>query len=173
MVKTSGLCVNAMNHSISRRDLRSLQPLLLAASVIVLLAIGAAIAWSFGGRTYNDVHAVSLRLLQHAYDKVEPGKTSEVELAALGFDQARFQARALSGLGVQEYFMPHTSADFDRMDPAVKACFDASDRCTALVFPLAAPRGGFMAANAAPSAQGRVVFLIRSGRVAYKVVQPG
>ena len=172
MVKTSGLCVNTMIHPISWRDLRSLQPLLVAASVIVLLAIGAAIAWSFGGRTYN-AHAVSLRLLQHAYDKVEPGKTLEVELAGLGFDQARFQAQVLSGLGVQEYFMPHTSADFDRMDPAVKACFDASDRCTALVFPLAARENGFMAADAAPATQGRVVFLIRSGRVAYKAVQGG
>jgi hypothetical protein len=162
-----------MNHPISRRNLHSLLPLLVAASIIVLLAIGAAIAWSFGGRTYNDTHAVSLRLLRHAYDKVEPGKTSEFELAGLGFDQARFHARALSALGVQEYFMPHTSADFDRMDPAVKACFDASDRCTALVFPLAARNGGFMAANAAPVTQGRVVFLIRSGRVAYKAVQPG
>ncbi|HVW73010.1 MAG TPA: hypothetical protein VHC39_05190 [Rhizomicrobium sp.] len=161
-----------MNEVIRWCQDRSLRPLLVAASIVVLLAIGAAIAWSFGGREY-DAHAVSLRLLQHAYDKVVPGKTSEFELAGLGFDQSRFQARVLSGLGVQEYFMTRTSAEFDRMDPAVKACFDASDRCTALVFPLAGRASGLMAANAAPATQGRVVFLIRSGRVAYKAVQGG
>ena len=70
--------------------------------------------------------------------------------------------------------MPHTSADFDRLDPAVQACFDASDRFTALVFPLASTHSaGFMAANAAPRQASRVVFLLKSGRVAYKAVQQG
>jgi hypothetical protein len=146
-------------------------PLLLAASIIVLLAVAAAVIWSRGSLTGDDTRAVSLELMKGAYDKVQPGRTSEPELAALGFDQARFEVRSLSGLGVQEYFMPHTSADFDRMDPAVRACFDASDRCTALVFPIASPHsGGFMAANAAPRQAARVVFLLRSGRVAYKAI---
>jgi hypothetical protein len=174
MVKTSGVRVNAMSNLIRWRDSHPLLPLLLVASLIVLLAVAAAVIWSRGSLTGDDAHSVSLDLMKSAYGKVEPGRTSEPELAALGFDQARFKARSLSGLGVQEYFMPHTSADFDQLDPAVQACFDASDRCTALVFPLASPHsGGFMAANAAPRVPGRVVFLLKSGRVAYKVVQKG
>lgn len=160
-----------MSNLIRWRNSHPMLPLLLAASIIVLLAVAAAVIWSRGS-LMDDGRIVSLDLMKGAYDKVEPGKTSEPELAALGFDQARYKARALSGLGVQEYFMPRTSADFDRLDPAVQACFDASDRCTALVFPLApAHSAGFMAANAAPRTPGRVVFLLKSGRVAYKAVQ--
>jgi hypothetical protein len=67
--------------------------------------------------------------------------------------------------------MPRTSAQFDQLDPVVRACFDAPDRCDVLVFPLAAPhQDGFMAANAAPREQGRIVFLLKSGRVAYKAM---
>ena len=163
-----------MSNLIRWRNSHPMLPLLLAASIIVLLAVAAAVIWSRGSLMGDDGHVVSLDLMKGAYDKVEPGKTSEPELAALGFDGARFKAHNLSGLGVQEYFMPRTSADFDRMDPAVRACFDASDRCTALIFPLAAPHGGgFMAANAAPRPGERVVFLLKSGRVAYKAVQRG
>ena len=159
-----------MSNLIRWRNSHPMLPLALAASIIVLLAVAAAVIWSRGS-LLDDGRVVSLDLMKGAYDKVQPGKTSEPELAALGFDQARYKARSLSGLGVQEYFMPHTSADFDQLDPAVQACFDASDRCTALVFPLAPPHGGFMAANAAPREPSRVVFLIKSGRVAYKAVQ--
>jgi len=160
-----------MSNLIRWRNSHPMLPLLLAASIIMLLAVAAAVIWSRGSLTGED-RVVSLDLMKGAYDKVQPGRTSLPELAALGFDQARYKARLLSGLGVQEYFMPRNSADFDRMDPAVQACFDASDRCTALVFPVATPHaGGFMAANAAPRAPGRLVFLIKSGRVAYKAVQ--
>jgi hypothetical protein len=153
------------------RDDHHMLPLLLVASIIMLVAIAAAVIWSRGTLMGDDTRFASLRLLQGAYDKVEPGKTSQPQLVQLGFDNTRLRARALSGLGVQEYFMPRTSAEFDRLDPAVRACFDAPDRCDALVFPLAAPHaGGFMAANAAPREQGRIVFLIKSGRVAYKAM---
>src|SRR5665213_1284597 len=149
-------------------DEHHMLPLLLVASIVMLLAIAAAVLWSRGSLMGDDARFASLRVLQGAYDKVEPGRTSQPQLASLGFDSNRLQARALSGLGVQEYFMPKTSAEFDRLDPAVRACFDAPDRCKALVFPLAAPGQGFMAADAAPRAQGRIVFLLKSGRVAYK-----
>jgi hypothetical protein len=163
-----------MSTLIRWRVSQPLLPLLLVACIIMLMAVLTAMIFSRGSLMGDDGHVVSLDLMKGAYDKVEPGKTSEPELAALGFDRGRFKAHNLSGLGVQEYFMPRTSADFDRMDPAVRACFDTSDRCTALVFPLAAPHGGgFMAGNAAPRPGGRVVFLLKSGRVAYKAVQRG
>jgi len=159
-----------MSNLIRWRDDNHLLPLLLGASIVVLLAIAAAVIWSRGSLT-GDTHVASLRLLQGAYDRVEPGRTSQPQLVALGFDDTRFKARSLSGLGVQEYFMPRTSAQFDQLDPAVRSCFEATDRCSALVFPLATPhQGGFMAANAAPREPGRIVFLLKSGRVAYKAM---
>jgi hypothetical protein len=158
-----------MANLIRRRDENHLLPLLLNASAIVLLAIAAAVIWSRGS-LMGDTRVASLRLLQGAYDRVEPGRTSQAQLAELGFDRARFKTRTLSGLGVQEYFMPRTSAQFDKLDPAVRSCFEATDRCSALVFPLAPRQSGFMAANAAPREPGRIVFLLKSGRVAYKAM---
>ena len=162
--------VRAMSDRI--RALHPVRSLLLVISVITLMTVITVMIVSDGAPADDEAHAVSLRLLKDAYDKVEPGKTSEAELATLGFDQARFKARSLSGLGVQEYFMPRTSAAFDAMDPAMQACFDASSRCNALVFPLAVLHDGFMAANAAPREEGRMIFLIKGGLVAYKAVQP-
>jgi hypothetical protein len=171
MVKTTAASVNAMSNSIRWRDCCPLLPLLLAASIIVLPAVAVAVIWSRSSLTGDD-HALSFDRMKGAYDKVQPGRTSEPELAALGFDQARYKARLFSGLGVQEYFMPHTSVDFDRMAPAVQSCFDASDRCTALIFPIASSRvRGFMAANAWPRQPARMIFLIKSGRVTYKALQ--
>lgn len=171
MVKTLGTTVNAMSDLIRWRDSHPILPLLLAASIIILLAVAAAVIWSRGSLLGDELHLVSLRQMQRAYDKVELGRTSEPELAALGFDQTRFRARYLSGLGVQEYFMPRTTAAFDQLDPAIRACFDATDRCSALVFPISSARsGGFMAANAAAGDVGHVVFLMKSGRVAYKAI---
>jgi hypothetical protein len=153
------------------RDEHRLLPLLLIASMVVLLAIAAAAIWSRGSLAEN-MRFASLQMMQGAYDRVQPGQTSQAQLAGLGFDATRLRARSLSGLGVQEYFMPRTSRDFDRLDPAVRYCFDNPDRCSALVFPLAAPGAddGMFAAHAAPREAGRMVFLMKSGRVAFKAV---
>lgn len=161
-----------MNNLLRWRDEHHMLPLLLVASIVVMIAIAIAALWARGSIMDMDLHFVSVRGMQGAYARVEPGRTSQAELASLGFDSSRLHARTLSGLGVQEYFMPRTSADFDRLDPAVRACFDAPDRCSVLVFPVSAPadKGGFMAANAAPGEPGRIVFLMKSGRVAYKAM---
>jgi len=161
-----------MNNLLRWRDEHHMLPLLLITSIVILLAIAAAALWARGSIMDMDLHFASVRGMQSAYARVEPGRTSQSELASLGFDSTRLHARSLSGLGVQEYFMPRTSEDFDRLDPAVRACFEAPDRCSALVFPVApqADNGGFMAANAAPGESGRIVFLMKSGRVAYKAM---
>jgi hypothetical protein len=100
---------------------------------------------------------------RHAGDAVD-------RAAFAGFDAEKLQAHSVSGLGVQEYFMPRTSREFDLLDPAVRSCFDTPDRCRVLIFPLAAPveTGGIMSAHAAPAQPGRIVFLLRKGRVAFK-----
>jgi hypothetical protein len=154
------------------RDEHKMLPLLLAASLVILLCVIVGCLWARGSGSGLDRHFVSLDGMRGAYAQVLPGRTSQAQLAALGFDPARLTAQKLSGLGVQEYFMPRTSRDFDRLDPAVRACFDAPDRCNALVFP-AARQGGFMAAEAAPANGGRIVFLMKSGRVAYKMLVRG
>ena len=159
-----------MNNLLRWRDEHRMLPLLLIASIIVLIAIAAAAIWSRGGVASIERFA-SARLLNGAYARVETGRTTQAQLAALGFDPVRLQARSLSGLGVQEYFMPRTSADYDKLDPAIRGCFDAPDRCSALVFPLgpAIEKGGFMAAYAAEK-PGQIVFLLHNGRVAYKAM---
>jgi hypothetical protein len=162
-----------MSNLIRWRDDNHLMPLLLAASVVVLIAIAAAVVWSRGTLSGDKDHIVSLNVMRGAFDRVVPGRTSSGELAQLGFDTGRYRSRTLSGLGVQEYFMPASSEDFDRLDPAVRACFESPDRCRALVFPVGKPAtGGFMAAHAAPR-DARMVFLLRNGRVEYKAVQAG
>jgi hypothetical protein len=151
-------------------DVHRMMPLLLLACATTLMATGLGVLWSRGVLTGDGTSFASLSLLKSAYARVEPGRTSQSDLVALGFDSTRLKAHALSGLGVQEYFMPRTSADYDRLDPAIRACFEAPDRCNALLFPLAAPTSGFMAANAAGREQDGFVFLLKSGRVAYKAM---
>lgn len=154
------------------RNENRLLPVLLLVSLVLLLAIVAGAFWSVrnGGAP---MRFASMRL-QGAFARVEIGRTSQPQLAGLGFDIHRLRARTLSGLGVQEYFMPRTSREFDRLDPAIRACFDSPDRCTALVFPLQGPNletDGIIAAHAAPRAGGRIVFLLHSGRVTYKSME--
>jgi hypothetical protein len=155
------------------RDEYHILPLLLISSVILLLAIAAAALWSRGSIADMDSKVLGSRSsLQSAYNQVQPGRTSRPELVQLGFDNSRLKARSLSGLGVQEYFMPANSREFDQLDPAIRACFDTPDRCSALVFPMSTPVpvDGFMTANAAPRPDGHIVFLLRNGRVAYKAM---
>jgi hypothetical protein len=155
-----------MNHLPRWRDERRLLPLLLITSVVLLAAISAAL-WSSGAPVTRFIAPLSLK---RAYARVQVGQTLQSQLAGLGFDAEKLQARSVSGLGVQEYFMPRTSRAFDLLDPAVRSCFDTPDRCSVLIFPLAAPadEGGLMSANAAPVQLGRIVFLLRRGRVAFK-----
>jgi hypothetical protein len=151
-----------MSKLIRWRDEHNMLPLLLTASIILLLAITAAVVWARGGVPEEFTHFASLRM-QDAFDRVEPGRTLQPQLAALGFDTSRLEARALSGLGVQEYFMPKTSREFDGLAP---------DRCSVQVFPMGPPpeKPGFMAANAAPREPARFIFLLKNGRVAYKAM---
>lgn len=143
-----------------------LTPIMLLASVVML---DAGLAMCRSPDSGSDAHLASLEMVRGAYDRVVPGRTSEKDLARLGFDTERYNAQRLSGLGVQEYFMPASTAAFDRMDGAVRACFDGRDRCRALVFPLAPSGSGLMDAHAGTA--GRMIFLLRHGRVAYKAVQ--
>jgi len=161
-----------MNHTIRQVirwcEGRESLPLLLATSAVVLLAAATAIVWSGGSA---DTRFASRDALLGAFHHVELGRTSQDGLLQLGFDPAKLRARTLSGLGVQEYFMPVSSRAFDRLDPAIRDCFDAPDRCRAVIFPLASPLGrGFMSANAAPRGPGHFVFLLKNGRVAYKAI---
>lgn len=142
----------------------SFLPLLSMALLVVLAAgiAGAMWAWGGAGRT----GFLSRDAANKIYAVVTVGASTEADLGRLGLDSAQ-GVRRLSALGVQEYFMPQTSRQFDRLSPAVRACFEDQDRCVALVVPVRAPDGGPFAAHAATPDR-RMVFLLEDGTVAYK-----
>lgn len=158
-----------MSNLIRWRDEHHMLPLVLAASFVLLVAIGAAVVWSRDLAIPADQRIAALSAVQGAFEQVKIGQTSQPELVKLGLDANHYKTQTLSGLGVQEYFMPKTTTEFDQMDPVLRSCFENVDRCRAVVFPLA-PGSGFMSANAAPREKGRMVFLLRNGRVAYKSI---
>ncbi len=158
-----------MSNLIRWRDEHHMLPLVLAASFVLLVAIGAAVVWSRDAALPAAERIASLSAMRGPYEQVKIGQTSQPELVKLGLDANRYKTQTLSGLGVQEYFMPSTTTEFDQMDPVLRSCFENVDRCRAVVFPLA-PAGGFMSANAAPREKGRMVFLLRNGKVAYKSI---
>ncbi len=152
----------------ARRHENPLLSLLSAALLAMLAVFIAGALWTFGGR--------GARFLSHdaastAYAAVTVGASSEADLDRMGLDRAH-GARKLSALGVQEYFMPQTTIQFDQMTPAVRACFGGQDRCTALVVPVRGPSGGPFAAHAAVLG-GHLVFLLEDGTVAYKEMAGG
>ena len=122
-----------------------------------------------------------------AYRSIKPGTTLASDLGGLGFDATRSpNVEVLSYLGVIERFMPDNSLHFDNLAPAVQACIDARDRCTAYVFKpaglRAARRGsifldliGFQRAAASTGWSTDVILLVQDGRVTYKVMgrRPG
>ncbi len=77
-----------------------LAPLMLVASAVMLLA--GCLALLRYPDPDSDARLASLEMMRAAYDRVVPGRTSEKDLARLGFDTARYRARKLSQLGVQE-----------------------------------------------------------------------
>jgi hypothetical protein len=143
------------------------RPLPLLCAAVLAVALPACLAgaqWSLSGLQPAAVSPAAARL---AYAQVLVDISGKPDLNRLGFTAAH-GARSLSALGVQEYFMPRTSRQFDRLDPAIRACFEGLDRCTAMVVQLGEPpQDGLLAAHAAEPA-GHIVFLLRSGRVVYK-----
>jgi hypothetical protein len=94
------------------------------------------------------------QVMSSAYDDLRPGVTPVVQLPKLGFNTK--EATRLSYLGMIEQFMPGDSFDFDALDPAVRDCLQARDRCGAFIFPLKDRPGT------------RALVLTEAGRVAYK-----
>jgi hypothetical protein len=120
--------------------------------------------------------------VQVAYRSITPGTTLASDLSHMGFDAARSpNVEVLSYLGVIERFMPRDSIHFDTLAPAVQACIDARDRCTAYVFnPQRLHRErrgsafldilGFQRVTVNTGWSAEVILLIQDGRVAYKVM---
>jgi len=149
------------------QDEHRLLPMLLVFS-LMLLGLCVVIAWPRGSAAAERAGSAALKT---AYARAVLGATRP-QLARLGFDAAWPGVHRLSGLGVQEYFMPRSSRGFDELDPAVQDCFAAPDRCNILVFPLADDHGagGLFAAHASPRPAGRIILLLHSGRLTYKEI---
>ena len=112
-----------------------------------------------------------------AYSRIRPGSTRASQLSHDGFDTTSAGAQVLSYLGMMERFMPHDSARFDQLDPAIKSCVAVRGHCTALIFRSASPTKtaatqGLFAALALGEAQPptQVTLLIRDGRVTFKTI---
>lgn len=124
----------------------------------------------------------SYKQVSKAYDEITPGVTRISDLTTIGFDSTSApNVEMLSYLGIIERFMPRDSIKFDNLDPAVKSCIDARDRCTALVFRperLHQERTGnwfldvlgFERTTINYGWSAEVVLLVQDGRVAYKVM---
>lgn len=135
-----------------------------------MLVAAALFVWQRGGAP---VHAgfTDPGAFRAAYARVSLGMSAQ-HLARLGFDRTRPGAHTLSYLGTMEFFMPRSSRDYDRLDPAIQSCLAVADRCGAYVFRLnGEARSDALfdfAAHAAPRDEARAVFLVMRGRVAYK-----
>ena len=65
-----------------------------------------------------------------AYDAVAPAQTTRVELAALGYDPLETpNIRVLSYVDLIERFLPRDSIDTQGLDPDLRRCIEARDRC--------------------------------------------
>jgi hypothetical protein len=116
----------------------------------------------------------SISELRAAYEHVVPGETRASQLTEIGFNAAAPNAETLSYLGIMERVLPHNSARFDALAPAVQDCILASNSCTAYVFRAdAGSDDSLLAAHAAPARPAEVTLLIQDGRVAYKTLSGG
>jgi hypothetical protein len=79
-------------------------------------------------QTYND--------LQAAYDKIIPGTTTRSQLAEIGLDPNTLpNITVLSYVEVMDKFMPQYSPiTLDRVAKGARACIEAKNRCSGLVF---------------------------------------
>jgi hypothetical protein len=153
---------------------------LLALAVLAGILLGA---WEALGVWQHETQQTarrgfrSLQQLENAYARVTAGQTRASQLAHAGFDVAAPGAHSLSYLGVVERFLPRDSLQFDRLDPAVRSCFEARDGCTAYIFRLGGKpdaardtAGLFVPAAFAKPTMAEVTLLIRDGRVTYKTI---
>jgi hypothetical protein len=157
--------------------LRNVKTLLFAVAAIVLVGGVVLIETPRQGDAAQS-KVLTGRDLLAAYERINPGLTRASQLGRFGLDTSA-HAQVLSYLGVMERFMPHDSVAFDRLDPGVRDCIAARDRCMALVFRAADPARaatdhglfstfGLGAAAAANTPQ--VTLLIRNGRVGFKMI---
>ena len=127
--------------------------------------------------SFRNYHAV-----ETAYQQIMPGATRSSDLGQIGFDSSDSpNVEVLSYLGVIERFMPRDSIKFDNLDPAVQACIEARDRCTAFVFRperlhqertgnILLDLFGFERQTVSYGWSAEVMLLVLDGRVAYKVM---
>jgi len=124
----------------------------------------------------------SYEQVQTAYSKIVPGSTRLADLPKLGFDTtAMANVEMLSNADVNARIMPSNPRAFDLLPKPARACIEAQERCSALVFHLEftqSQRNGSVFLDAAGlrretlstgwSAQ--VVLLMQDGQVVYKLM---
>jgi hypothetical protein len=119
----------------------------------LVIFMGAALA--FMARSHQgETLTPRPEMMFSAYGRLVPGVTRASQLPRLGVNT--MGAVRLSYLSMVEAFTPRNSFDFDVLEPAVRDCLQARDRCDAFIFALADRPGT------------RALVLIADGRVTYK-----
>ena len=132
-----------------------LRAIAVVTAIVLMLSCGVATA-SWWLRDQPAAARTSMLQWKTAYNRIRAGVTPASQLSQLGFNPTG--ATKLSYLGVVETFMPQDSFGFDALDPAVQACIQAPDHCTAYIFALPHMH------------EAKVILLIEGGRVAYKTI---
>jgi len=97
------------------------------------------------------------QVTRYAYDHLEAGFTPVTQLPRLGFDLSR--GDRLSYLAVVEQLMTESSTGFDSLDPGMRVCLEARDRCQGYRFALAG------------RPKMHAVLVIHAGHVAHKSLE--
>jgi hypothetical protein len=114
-----------------------------------------------------------------SFEQIVPGMTRADDLPNLGFSAPIGNADILSYRDIQARFLP-TGAQWEHLEPAVRACIRAELYCTGFVFRPShttrkrignAVSGLLRWQPKSPSAD--VVLLVMNGRVVHKVFSPG
>lgn len=87
------------------------------------------------GSSQEDAHFASFEAAREAIEQVMPYRTREPELKALGFDpQARANVHVLAYPDVVGRLSPNPGVPLDALDPGIRDCILARQRCRAYEF---------------------------------------
>jgi hypothetical protein len=167
----------------ARRDVPRRTARLIASMLVTLVLVGCGGLGLLPRQTdIKNTNFRNYQAVETAYQQITPGATRASDLGQIGFDASESpNVEMLSYLGVIERFMPRDSIKFDNLDPAVQACIEARDRCTAYVFrperlhqkrtgSFLLDLFGFERQTVSYGWSAEVMLLVLDGRVAYKVM---
>ncbi|OAI42582.1 hypothetical protein AYO42_02215 [Rhizomicrobium sp. SCGC AG-212-E05] len=145
----------------------------------VLLTSGSLLLSGGGLLAQPQEPSQSYARVVESFDQIVPGMTRADDLPNLGFGAPTANADILSYRDIQQRFLP-AGAQWEHLEPAVRACIRAELYCNGFVFHAAASTrigkavsdllGLARIRQSSPTAE--VVLLVMNGRVVHKVFSP-